>query len=254
MPAVSSSRYLVMVSWDDVPHLTAQAKAELLESYPEHEREARTKGLPIQGSGKIFKTLEERIKIDPIPLPKHWPRIAGLDVGIDHPTAAVWLAWDRETDILYVYDEYKEADYRAQVHAGPIRARGPWVPMAWPHDAHQRDKGSGEQLHEIYKSFGVAMLPEHAAYPDDRGYSTEAVIMDCANRFETGRIKVFSHLTKFLEEYRMYHRKDGKIVKLMDDLLSALFKAVMMQRFAQVEPTAENTYRAFEYADSGAGY
>ncbi len=34
----------------------------------------------------------------------------------------------------------------------------------------------------------------------------------------------------------MYHRKDGKIVKLMDDLMSATRYAVMMERYASAPP------------------
>ena len=40
------------------------------------------------------------------PLPAHWPRIIGLDFGYDHPAAAVWLAWDRDSDTVYVTDEF----------------------------------------------------------------------------------------------------------------------------------------------------
>jgi hypothetical protein len=34
----------------------------------------------------------ELITCDPIPIPKHWARINGLDFGWDHPFAAISLA------------------------------------------------------------------------------------------------------------------------------------------------------------------
>jgi hypothetical protein len=56
------------------------------------------------------------------------------------------------------------------------------------------------------------------------------------DRMQTGRLKVFSHLNDWYEEFRLYHRKDGKVVKEHDDLLSATRYALMMLRFAQTEP------------------
>ncbi len=49
---------------------------------------------------------------------------------------------------------------------------------------------------------------------------------------ETGRWKVFDHLTEWFEEFRLYHRKDGKIFKEYDDLICASRYAMMMLREA----------------------
>jgi hypothetical protein len=51
-------------------------------------------------------------------------------------------------------------------------------------------------------------------------------------RMETNRFKVFRHLNEWFEEKRMYHRRDGKIWKEFDDLMSATRYAVMCLRFA----------------------
>jgi hypothetical protein len=52
-------------------------------------------------------------------------------------------------------------------------------------------------------------------------------------RMQTGRWKVFSHLEDWFREYRVYHRRAGKVVKLGDDLLAASRYAMMMRRFAR---------------------
>ena len=52
-------------------------------------------------------------------------------------------------------------------------------------------------------------------------------------RMETGKFKVFSPLLDWFEEFRLYHRKDGKVVKEGDDLLAATRYGVMMLRFAE---------------------
>ena len=41
-------------------------------------------------------------------------------------------------------------------------------------------------------------------------------------RFQTKRLKIFKNQNKLLEEIRMYHRKDGKIIPMNDDVISAM--------------------------------
>jgi len=53
-------------------------------------------------------------------------------------------------------------------------------------------------------------------------------------RMQSGRLKVFDHLGDWFAELRMYHRKDGKIVKERDDIMSATRYAVMSLRYASV--------------------
>ena len=83
------------------------------------------------------------------------------------------------------------------------------------------------------------MLPERATFEDGTN-GLEAGIADLMDRMNTGRFKVFAHLNDWFEEFRMYHRKDGLIVKSGDDLMSATRYAVMMKRAAQiVKPAAK---------------
>lgn len=222
---------------EDAEHYTPEQRAAIIASYPEHEREARAKGIPILGSGRVFPIVEEAIKVQAFPIPPHWPRIVGLDFGIDHPTAAVWLAWDRDNDVLYVTDAYRVKDQSIAIHAAGIKARGDWIPVAWPHDGLQRDKGSGEQLAEQYRNQGLAMLRGRATF-DDGTNGVEAGIAEMLVRMQTMRLRVFSHLADWFEEFRLYHRKDGLIVKEGDDLMSATRYAMMMRRFAKTHEEA----------------
>lgn len=242
----SADRLCVNMTIHDALHYTEAQRAQIIASYPAHERDARAMGVPILGSGRIFPLAEEMIAEDAIAIPKHWPRLAGIDFGWDHPTAVIWLAWDRDQDVIHVYDAYRESEEAALVHASVINSRGkPWIPVAWPHDGLQHDKGSGEQLAEIYRGHGVNMLHERAQYPetgdeDERALSrisVEAGIADMLDRMRTGRFKVARHLASWFEEFRLYHRKEGKIVKEGDDLISATRYALMMLRYAVTDQT-----------------
>ena len=228
---IKPGQQLVNATWEDAPHLNEQAKQQILEGLPPHERKMRSQGLPILGSGLVFPIDEESLKIEAFAIPAHWPRIAGIDFGWDHPTAVVWAAWDRDQDSLYIYDTYRMSGETPTMHAASIKLRGPEVPVAWPHDGMQHDKGSGVALKDQYVRLGINMLGQHATNPDGSN-SVEPGIMDMLTRMQTGRFKVFEHLSNWFEELRMYHRQDGKIIKERDDLMSATRYLVMSLMFS----------------------
>jgi hypothetical protein len=57
-------KYTVTAGWDDVPHLSAETKAELFASIPPHHRDARSKGIPVLGRGAIYPVAETAIVCD----------------------------------------------------------------------------------------------------------------------------------------------------------------------------------------------
>lgn len=231
----------------DVDHYTNEEKARIIASYPPHEREARASGIPTMGSGRIFPIEEALIKVPHREIPKHWPQIVGLDFGWDHPTAAARLAWDRDNDTVYVVASYRRKEAVPAIHAAAVGAWGKWIPVSWPHDGLQHDKGSGLQLKEQYASHGLNMLPEQASHAEG-GNGVEAGIMEMLERMETGRFKVFDGQNDWFEEFRLYHRLDGKIVKERDDLMSATRYGVMMLRFAAVQKSGVIAYKKRAYA------
>ena len=233
-----------MTIWD-VDHYTDEEKQAVVDSYPAHERKARSEGIPQLGSGRVYAIDEDRIKEPAIPIADTWKRICGLDFGgSDHPTAAVWIAHDEDADTYHLYDCYKqnveagtapEQGGNAVIHAAAIKPRGEWIPVAWPHDGLQHDKGSGKEIRRQYADQGVNMLDEHATW-EEGGYGVAAGVQLIIDLMETGRFKVAEHLEDWFTEFRLYHRKDGKIVKLNDDLLDATRYAIMMIREAKTQP------------------
>lgn len=229
------AKAIIKAGWSHVPHLDEKTKQELLSAYPEHERKARTEGEPVLGSGLVLPVDPDVFTVEPFHLPASWPRICGIDFGWDHPAAAAWLAWDRDSDCLYLFDCWRMRETTPSSQAPHIIGKGKWIPVAWPHDGLQHDKGSGEQIAEQYRAQGVRMLSDRATFTDGTN-GLEAGVIDMLGRMQTGRLKVAAHLTEWLEEFRGYHRKDGLIVKRRDDLLSATRYALMMLRFAETEP------------------
>lgn len=226
--------HITRMTIEDALHYTPEQRQAVIAAYPAHEREARARGVPTMGSGRVFPIAEEFIKMDAFELPDHWPQLGALDFGWDHPSAAVKLAWDRDNDVIYVTACHRARENTPTMFAPAVKAWGNWLKWAWPHDGLQHDKGSGVQLAHQYASAGLDMLPQRATF-EDGSSGVEAGIADMLDRMETGRLKVFAHLNDWFEEFRLYHRKDGLIVKEGDDLMSATRYGVMMRRFATVK-------------------
>jgi len=229
--------YYKNATWDDSPHLSEDEKARLLLSYPEWQRDARTRGIPMLGEGAVFTISDSELLCDPFEIPAHFRQVCGVDFGISHPAAGVWIAHDPDRDIVYVTDCYKATGETSVYHAEAIKRRGKWIPVSWPHDGLQKDKASGVALMTMYLEHDVNMLHVSARYDDKIGgaQAMEPSVIDILERMRTGRFKVFSNLSEWMEEKRLYHRKDGRIVREKDDLMSATKYAVMMLRYAETK-------------------
>ena len=237
----------------DAEHITPDQREIVIRSFPAHERQARSMGVPTLGQGRIFPLAEEAVTVAPMPIPAHWVQLGGMDFGWDHPSAFVRIAWDRDSDVVYVTNARKAARTLPAIHAEAVRPWG-WdqLPWAWPADGYQTEKGTGIQLAVQYRKLGLNLLKEHAQFPEEREdtkqarTSVEAGLTDMLTRMETGRLKVFAGLEPWFEEFRLYHRETNaqgqtKIVKLDDDLMDATRYALMMLRFAESprpKPTA----------------
>jgi hypothetical protein len=128
--------------------------------------------------------------------------------------------------------------------------RGPEnLRWSWPRDGRRETlEGAGIALAEQYRAQDLNMLHEHAQFMDG-SVSVEAGLMEMLTRMQTGRFKVFKHLNDFWEEFRLYHRRDGKVFKEGDDLLCAVRYAVMMLRFASTTALYDAFPRPIKYPD-----
>jgi phage terminase large subunit-like protein len=247
-------RSVTNMTIEDVEHYSDEQKRRIIEAYPAHEREARAMGIPMLGSGRIFPVAEEVICEKPlVSIPAHWKQIIGLDFGWEHPTAAVHHLYDEEADCIHVRRTYRQKEATPVVHAAAIKVWGPWIPVAWPHDGLQHDKGSGVALKDQYAKQGLSMISEKSTFPDDRTNGVEAGLMDMLTRMQTGRWKVDENCSEWLEEFRMYHREKGKVIKKFDDCMDASRYALMMLRYAIPLSYAPKAIDKYARASYGSG-
>jgi phage terminase large subunit-like protein len=211
---VKSSKFTVMATWDDAPHLGKEAKEELWKSIPPFQRDARSKGIPQLGAGAIYPVPESDLIVQPFPIPPFWPQGYGMDVGWNF-TAALWGAHDREKDVLYLVDGFKRSHAEPSVHAHAIRARGDWIPGFIDPASRGRSQKDGSQLFDDYCQLGLKLGLA------DNGI--ESGLLSVWTRMTTGRLKVFSNCQGWLEEFRLYRRdQKGHVVKENDHYMDAM--------------------------------
>lgn len=250
MPEITPSRWLTTCGWDDIPHLTEQAKAELLASTPPHLRDARSKGTPSLGSGAIYPIPLSDLLVEPFALPTWWPRAYALDVGWRR-TAALWGAWDPSDGVAYLYSEHYRGQAEPSSHAVAIKARGDWIRGVIDPAARGRSPSDGERLIHQYMQLGL-----HLSVADN---SVEAGIEQVWLLLASGRVKVFRSLRNWCDEYMVYRRDEkGRIVKEFDHLMDCTRYLVMSGR-AVSTTEAKATGRGVRpvvsgVADQMAGY
>jgi hypothetical protein len=167
-----------------------------------------------------------------------------MDFGWDHPQSHVKLVHDRDSDIIYAVNGWKQSKVSANDAWGAVKPWAENIPMAWPHDGLQNEKGRDDatQQKEHYVKAGFKMLPKMASWPDiqdgngnwvNGGNSVEQGLYEIGDRMRKGTFKIFKGLHEVMDEVRQYHRDEKqKIVKVRDDLLDAIRYAYMMRRFA----------------------
>jgi phage terminase large subunit-like protein len=241
----SADRIFVNMTIEDAEHIAPDKRAAIIAGYPEHMREAKARGVPMQGEGVVFPYSQTSISEPAIPfefVPQHWAKLWAIDFGIAHNFAAVLLAWDKDADVVHVLHTIRMGGAEGSVitplqHSAAIKAVGSNIPVAWPHDGGNREKSSGETLITAYKKEpnNLLVLPTHAQWPDG-GYSFEAGIMEMQTRMEAGKLKVASHLMDWFEECRNYHREKGLVIKVHDDIMSATRIGIMAKRYGKTGP------------------
>lgn len=223
-------------------HIPDEDLPLIMSRYKESERLTRLYGADMQGEGAVFEIPIDRIreKSDPSHFEPYWPWMWGIDfrhsgsMTTGHPFAAVLGAWDRDSDTIHIVHAVRMLGL-APMHVAAMKEHPMWrAPVAWPHDGGRGGSLiSGETVAQTYKGLGLNMRDKHATFADG-GFNFEAGIAQMNERFAANRLRVAGHLAEWFDEYQGYHRKDGLVVKVDDDLLSATRVLCMDIRFAKV--------------------
>jgi phage terminase large subunit-like protein len=225
-------------------HIPDEDLPRILAMYRANEVQTRVYGADMQGEGAVFETPIDQIKHDLrlSDIPPYWPWLWALDfrhsgnASSGHPFAAVLGCWDRETDKIYVMHAERMLGL-APVHVATMKQHPMWqAPVAWPHDGGRGGSIiSGDTIAATYKKLGLNMRKTHAVFPESQGgnFDFEGGITDMENRFAGRRLVIAKHLVEVFDEYQGYHRVNGLVNKIDDDLLSAIRVLCMDIRHAK---------------------
>lgn len=221
MHATDPDKFYIQIGWKDCPHITREEIERLSKKYLPHQLKARSEGQPDLGEGAVYPIDIEQLLVDDQPIPEHWRRGFGLDVG---KTAAMWGALNPDTDILYLYKEYFSEEYNTVLHAAAIKGHSDqdmWIPGVCDPSSLQSNQVDGQKLFEIYSTMGLKLATADNA--------VEAGIHSVWTRMQTGRLKIFRSLQRFRGELGRYRRVKretvfgikSEIVKKNDHLCDA---------------------------------
>lgn len=216
----STEKCVVQASWDDVHHLSEVEKESLRKTLRPHEREAREKGIPTLGAGRVYPIQEQEISVPRFDIPEHFKRAFGMDFGWTNPTAVVWLAYDEETDVTYITDVYEQSELTPAEHVKNIHAKGDWIPGVADPAGQGSSQADGVSLMQRYAENGM--------YLTSAENHVDSGLMTLLEMMQAGRLKVFADLELWWKEFRVYRRSEsGRVVKRMDHLMDATRYAVV---------------------------
>lgn len=138
-----------------------------LESLPKGLRDAWLYGRWDVFNGQFFEEWNPRVHVvssfDP---PKHWERIAGLDLGFSdkHPTVCLWGAKDPETGVIHIYREaVLKGDVESQARIIASMQEGEEINMFLADPSmfgeQRKMKASDDSPSMIFAKAGISMIP-----------------------------------------------------------------------------------------------
>ncbi len=233
-----TNSYTEIITWDDVPHLSEDWKKQQIAIYQmtdPNSIEARTRGIAAMGSGRVYPIDEAFVIVPKQQIPTFWRKAYGLDPGASN-TAVIWIAQDPNTQVMYIYDEYKNGRVLYLLHGEAIKTRGDWIEGGIdPHEA-VKPRDTGESVHTYFESLGLHLT---AAKGDP-----DALRARIRALFESGALKIMDSCVGLVNEIRTYRydlNDPNKIAKNQDDhridammYCIAVFESIA-QSYAEVE-------------------
>lgn len=153
----------------DAPHFTPEMIDDFIATTPYHQRDMRTKGIPILGVGAIYPFRTADITCAPFEIPENWRVLAALDFGYtgeSDPSIIVFIAYDPETGRKYLFREWSnhsritplvtERDVYANAHMPDYMASK--ITGRQPNDWAEQVSVRSEEL-RTFEGLGIPSIP-----------------------------------------------------------------------------------------------
>lgn len=225
---IYEGRVYITASLDDAPHLSEEEKKRMIASWPVHERQARSTGIPIIGSGLVFPVLEEAITYEPCAFPDSFGHIGGMDFGEGSDLDVLLLgAWDFDNEKLYVYFEYaarqkKPADIIFELLQIKKAEAFKWCTIVADTSGNKKSVETGNSLRDLYEKSPIHSVTMVNAEKKDKFARVQEVLQ----MFSNGTLVISYECRGLLNEIRTYSYKNNKLQDGNDHHIDALLYMV----------------------------
>lgn len=161
--ATNSNIDVVEVDTLQNPHINKIEVEQFITGLTKDEIDARLHGKFVQIGGLIYKMFGEQNIIDSfIPDQKDFLIFAGMDHGLNNPTAWLWGAVDKDGRII-IWDEHYEPGQIVRYHAQKVHEKNQehgFVPEYYVGDPsiRNRDPITGTSVHLEYQENGISII------------------------------------------------------------------------------------------------
>lgn len=208
--------YMQSASIYDNPTYTEEQIKQFLAGVPDYQRDMRLHGIPVLGTGAVFRVDDVAIMVENIqPLP-HWQIVGGVDWGLTQDaTVLVFAVYDPDNDNYYIFKEYyfggsADTGNRTAQHLANVILNSEFasVPIIMPHDGVSRGK--------IMRDMGCNIPNQPFFNPQDTQLDLIKTTNSKSNRligtgidemillFEQERLKVDASCFNWFREKRNY--------------------------------------------------
>lgn len=197
-------------------------------------------GVWAKNMGRVFPMFGRHNIIEEQRIPEDWPIYVGIDHGLNHPTAAVFLAHDPYNDKVYQFDEYVATGGTPTGHAITILSKfgSRKNPVEWYGDSSMWQSVGDSSVAELYMSAGIPLTPSTrtASLRDPRNRDADVGINLIREMFEgrgqlggssEPKMYVMDNCKESIRQYRTIEWEELAQLK-NDDIVKALRYAVVM--------------------------
>lgn len=195
-PALKGDPDIELIQFESImnPSFSRKEFERMRKKQPRWKFNMMYRGLFERPAGLIYDCVTEAHYVKAFPIPPTWRRYIGLDFGGVN-TAAVFIAEEPGTGKLFLYRTYHAGSRTAAQHVAALKKGEPGMPEASVGGAGSEDNWRRE--------FTAAGLPiQKPSVPD-----VEVGIQRVYSLFQTGRLKVFDHLTELKDDLGTYARE-----------------------------------------------
>jgi PBSX family phage terminase large subunit len=159
--------------------------------------------------GMVYPTFSKAI-VDPFFIPGHWKRMFSVDFGLRDPTVMLAAAVDPDEGVLYIYDEYYQAETPINKNAEAMKKILSQVPPGLIYGQVIADPAGAKRSGATKRSY-FNHYAEYGLWFQEGNNNIEAGIAKVYTYMSMHKLKIFSNCIHTIKEGRSYKYKQNEL-------------------------------------------